>query len=393
VNDTPERKALVDREMSEQQIDVRHRDAPGIAVYERGPITVYSVEDSARLRPVLHDQIREFNPDWILVSSEDLGHVLLREADASAPGRVVYIGHTPQFFPFGPASWNPDPHATEVIGRCAGVVAIGHHMAEYIRKYAGVEAAVIHPPIYGSGPFDRLGTFDSGFITIVNPCAVKGISIFLELARKHPELAFAALPGWGTTRADREALEAVPNVRLLPHCKHIDDCLRQTRILLMPSLWYEGFGLIAMEAMLRGIPVISSDSGGLKEAKKGTHYIIPVNPIEQYEPVFDDRRMPKPVLPPQDIAPWSAALTTLTTDRASYDREASDSQRAAVGFVDGLRAGQFEKYLSTLKPAAVAIAQKPDPSEFVGEAFGKLSPEKRELLLKLLKKQAAKRQD
>ena len=31
----------------------------------------------------------------------------------------------------------------------------------------------------------------------------------------------------------------------------IEDVLREARCLLMPSLWYEGFGLIAMEAMLR----------------------------------------------------------------------------------------------------------------------------------------------
>src|SRR5581483_10763127 len=57
----------------------------------------------------LRRQIREFSPDWVLISSEDLGHGLLREARQSAPGRVVYLAHTPQFFPFGPTAWNPDP--------------------------------------------------------------------------------------------------------------------------------------------------------------------------------------------------------------------------------------------------------------------------------------------
>ena len=62
----------------------------------------------------------------------------------------------------------------------------------------------------------------------------------------------------------------------------------------MPSLWYEGFGLIVMENMLRGIPVVASDAGGLKEAKRGTGYVIPVRTIERYQPVFDEHGMPKP---------------------------------------------------------------------------------------------------
>ena len=53
---------------------------------------------------------------------------------------------------------------------------------------------VIHPPIYGAGPFERSQNFQHGLITIINPCAVKGISIFLALAEKFPDLKFGALP-------------------------------------------------------------------------------------------------------------------------------------------------------------------------------------------------------
>ena len=67
-----------------------------------------AVEEPVRRVQVLRQQIREFRPDWVLVSSEDLGHALLREAHHSAAGRVVYLAHTPQFYPFGPASWKPD---------------------------------------------------------------------------------------------------------------------------------------------------------------------------------------------------------------------------------------------------------------------------------------------
>ena len=88
-------------------------------------------------------------------------------------------------------------------------------------------------------------------------------------------------------------------------------CCPNRGLLLMPSLWLEGFGLIAMEAMLRGLPVIASDSGGLVEAKAGTGFVIPVRPLERFEPVFDETHMPKPVDVPQNIEPWVDALQIL----------------------------------------------------------------------------------
>ena len=95
-------------------------------------IRLWEVEDPAARVQALRRQIAEFQPDWVLVSSEDLGHALLREAHHSAEGRVVYLAHTPQFFPFGPASWNPERHAAELVARSAGVVAIGRYVAGYV---------------------------------------------------------------------------------------------------------------------------------------------------------------------------------------------------------------------------------------------------------------------
>ncbi len=244
-------------------------------------IAVESVEDPARRSQTLRRQIHEFAPDWVLVSSEDLGHGLLREAHHSltaegASGRIVYLGHTPQFFPFGPASWNPDRQAAALVAQAAAIVAIGGHMAEYIERALGRKAVVIHPPIYGPPPYPSYANFEGGFITMINPCAVKGVSIFLETARQLPQYQFAAVPGWGTTGEDLRELDRVPNIRILANPKNMDHVLEQTRLLLNPALWYEGFGLIVMESMLRGIPVVASDSGGLKEAKRGTGYVIPV---------------------------------------------------------------------------------------------------------------------
>ncbi|HUJ23196.1 MAG TPA: glycosyltransferase family 4 protein [Bryobacteraceae bacterium] len=363
-SDTPEHIAQARRELEDQRID-------------RAWLEMHAVADPVTRAATLANQIREFEPDWVLVSSEDIGQVLLRAAHKAAPGRVIYLAHTPQFYPFGPASWNPSRDGAELVSRSAAIIAIAHHTADYIRRHLGGDAETIHPPIYGRGPFALYGSFDGGAVTMVNPCAVKGISIFAALADRFPALRFAALPGWGTTAEDRQLLAARANVTMLRNCRDIDDVLRDTGVLLVPSLWLEGFGLIVVEAMLRGIPVMASDSGGLAEAKLGTPFVIPVRPIERYEATFDEQGLPRAVVPAQDLEPWIAALTKLSSDPDLYQEQSRAAREAAAQFVAGLRTDRLEEFLTTLKPAAPVTASN--------DVLAGLSPERRALLLQRLR--------
>lgn len=313
-------------------------------------LSIRRVTDLARNLHIVDEEISALNPDWVLVSSEDVGGGLLRAAHRCALGRFIYLAHTPQFFPFGPESWNPDPSAAALIRDANAVVVIGEHMAGYLREHLNVDAHVIHPPIYGKPPYPQLGKFAQGGVLMVNPCAVKGISIFLELAARLPQIPFMALAGWGTTSDDRAAMSKLPNVRILESVPDINDVLAQTSILLMPSVWYEGFGLIAMESMLRGIPVLASNSGGLQDAKQGVGSLIPVRPIQRYELIFDEQHMPQPVIEPQDIEPWVAELTRLWTDQNAYENEASASATAGHKFVEGLKVNALGELLSSLTP-------------------------------------------
>jgi len=370
--------ARVCRELQEEGLDPPAGESADLY---RG-IRIYSASKPEAQAALLREQIAVFHPDWVLVSSEDLSHVLLKEAQRQAPGRIVYLAHTPQFFPFGPASWNADITAAEIVAHAASVIAIGNYMAEYIHSHCGRRPAVIHPPIYGEPPFPVRGRFGPGAITMINPSAVKGISIFLALADALPNERFAALPGWGTTERDRANLRARANITVLPNCRNIDEVFQKARILLMPSLWLEGFGLAVVEAMLRGIPVIASNSGGLQEAKLGTGFIVPVRQIDSYELEFDDQGMPAAAIPDQDLTPWRQALSALTGDRASYDREAALSRNAALEFVAGLRASHFESLLASLTVAPEA------PATATRGNIGGLSPERRALLLRRLRKQS-----
>jgi glycosyltransferase involved in cell wall biosynthesis len=269
-----------------------------------------------------------------------------------------------------------------VVRNSAAIVVISSAMSNYVEKHLGRKPVLIHPAIYGAGPWPILSRFD-GAIGMINPCAVKGVATFLALADLLPDRNFAALPGWGTTRHDLENLKRRKNIAVVPRVKDIEGFLQRLAVLLMPSVWLEGFGLIVMEAMLRGIPVISTDSGGLRDAKGGTRFVIPVRTVEKYESAYDDRNMPKPVLPPYSVEPWVIALHELTKTRESYAQEVRREQDAAKAFVQKIDRFALEKTLQELPPAP------PLPIGKIKPILSQLSEEKRELLLKRLRERAA----
>jgi surfactin synthase thioesterase subunit len=225
-----------------------------------------------------------------------------------------------------------------------------------------------------------LGRFDNPYVTMANPCAVKGIDIFLALADAFPETAFAAVPTWGATETDRAALRARPNVRLLAPVDDMNVLLRQTRVLLVPSVWAEARSRIVVEAMLRGVPVLAADVGGISEAKMGVPYLLPVAPIRKYQTAVDEQMVPIPEVPPQDIGPWREALGRLLTDRGHYEEIARQSRAAALAYAESLTAGPLEEILEApARPAAAApVVSAPEG----------LSPEKRKLLALRLRKRA-----
>ncbi len=383
-------RAQLRQELAEQQLEPgysRKLEHQTISTGHLGTIEIVSVRDFMRHVSVLHDQIQQFRPDWVLVSSEDVSHTLLREAARCAAGQLIYIAHTPQFFPFGPASWHRDEAATAAVRNSAAVVVISKVMADYVRAHIGRDAVIVHPPLYHldpiSGTYPLLGTFESGAIGMINPCAVKGISLFLAIADLMPDCRFAALPGWGTSSEDLSQLRSRRNIAVLPRVKQIEDFLQRLSILLMPSLWLEGFGLIAAEAMLHGVPVIASNSGGLCEAKAGSRFLIPVQLIESYEPVFNDRNMPRPILPAQDSAPWVAGIRALSASKSAYLAEQRAQQEAALHFVRGLDRFAFEKLLLSLAPDRPKPLDSPDADPH--RSLDSLSDNKRALLLKRLR--------
>jgi amino acid adenylation domain-containing protein len=351
-------------------------------------VDVVAVRDPRRMRREFVGLATQLAPDWILVASEDPSQSLLSAALEIGHDNVVYLALTPQLFPFGPESLHPGRERTELVRRCALVCCLGRITADYIHEHSDIEAHVYHPPHFGPGPFPRFENFRRGAVLLMNACQVKGLSIFLGLARAFPDVSFAALPGYGTTTADRRAIEGCPNVSVWPNSEKIHDILRETSILLMPSLWMESFGLAAVDAMLCGIPVLASDHGALPEAKLGTDYLLPVRPITVYREELDENLLPVPIVPEQDLSPWKEALGGLLNVGSLYRKQSAAAREAATQFVAGLSVESFERLLLE-KPGASPPGTVPRAPRTRNDGT-ELTPEQKSLLIMRLRQKNAR---
>ncbi|MDO5533015.1 glycosyltransferase, partial [Sutterella sp.] len=120
-------------------------------------------------------------------------------------------------------------------------------------------------------------------VTFINPAFAKGAAVvarILMMANKErPDIPFMVVE---TRKKFAKALETLKqpggpigsafgkhtfqNIFLTPATYEVSEIYAQTKVLLAPSLWYESWGRVCTEAVMNGIPVLASTSGGMPEA-------------------------------------------------------------------------------------------------------------------------------
>ncbi|MBX7483649.1 glycosyltransferase [Qipengyuania qiaonensis] len=199
---------------------------------------------------------RRFRPDVVVVQAHSTGTIGYAFRDAGQ--KVLFSFQDNEFDKLGQdlADFGP-----------ITAVANSRFTADAYRRAYGATCTTIHPLIDG----DLYRTERTGsFVTFINPDPVKGLDKAIEIARALPNTPFRFQETWPIPKAERVALlqrlADLPNVTLAPRVNDMREVYAQTKILLVPSQWEEGYGRIASEAQFSGIPVIGSDRGGLPEA-------------------------------------------------------------------------------------------------------------------------------
>ena len=104
----------------------------------------------------------------------------------------------------------------------------------------------------------------------------KGVQVLLEAAQRMPDAADWVIAGEGPLRSELEERAAKLGVPA-SFVGHVDipELFQRADIVVVPSLWDEAFGLVAVEAMASQTAVVVSDGGGLPEVVGDTGLVVP----------------------------------------------------------------------------------------------------------------------
>ena len=115
-----------------------------MVAFERAGVEVHVVTN-ANLRAYFAAQVEAFRPEVILTSTDDPAQLLLEAALRAESARVVYLARATLAVPFGPDCAFPSEAKTERLRAADRVVGVSQYVADYFRKYAGIDA--VHVPI------------------------------------------------------------------------------------------------------------------------------------------------------------------------------------------------------------------------------------------------------
>ena len=152
-----------------------------------------------------------------------------------------------------------------------GILTSSQFLSDWYKKGYGVESTSLPLPIW---PEDVIAEkHEPIYFTAINPTREKGLwllaKVFTELADRRPDIPLRVVTDGSLPMEFYEA-------DVIPWQANPKEIYRQTKVLLVPSIWEEPAGRVIAEAMLNGIPPIITDRGGMLQTANGGAIVLPL---------------------------------------------------------------------------------------------------------------------
>jgi glycosyltransferase involved in cell wall biosynthesis len=313
-------------------------------------------QEALQYLALLHEAFQEFQPDVLLTYGS---HPLVREILRQARQRGITTVFTVRNHGYEDRRWFE--HVDHVLVNSP-------FLARHYERAIGLRSTPIESPIAwrdaDAGRANRSGppaaASHSTCLTFVNPSLHKGAALFARLgdmlAARRPDIPLlvvqSAIDGAALGRFSTEVdLSRHPQLEISPPTARPADFLSRTKLLLVPSLFAEPFGRVAVEAMINGIPPLVSDRGALPETVREGGCVLPVPPW--LTPTAT--RLPSA----EEVRPWFDAVCRFWDEPALYARASAAARVTAQRYYreDALKR-RYRDYFSRVghRPPAVPLS-------------------------------------
>lgn len=231
----------------------------------------------ADFRRQLGNIVYELGPDVICTQLEGSAEVL--ELCGSGDAHLLhFVRDTCNPFNFHVLAGVPGNRTAPIC------VANSQYTADFVRSELGVESHVLYPIVSGLEPAEGAPSDEAdagrrppegggGRVLFVNPNPFKGGEVMYEAARRLSEVRFLVLPGWADEVPDAWRRLANVEWRRWPVLEMGAE-YRSADLVVVPTQHSEGFGRVAIEAQLCGIPVMASNHSALAEVLADSALLI-----------------------------------------------------------------------------------------------------------------------
>lgn len=174
-------------------------------------------------------QIAEFRPTHVVFNDGLTMKITQQMLRSAGPGssvprfKRICVVHSSEQLPFGPFCGRLSGHCLsaaserEMLRGVDGIWSVSRGIQNYAFKYGDLQTSFFVHSTWtyldgGRIPMRRTNV-ERTEVGLVNACALKGLPIFVGLAKRLPHIQFVTWKSWGTKEVHLEQLRGLPNVK------------------------------------------------------------------------------------------------------------------------------------------------------------------------------------